>query len=383
MARRPLFPMLGLGGSIVRFWMWFWLLAGLFILAWWTVLWLPAGGPKQGEMRGGDLPRLHAQAIGVTVSGISSGAYMAGQMQMAYSESVSGAALIAGGPFGCAESAFAGMATDGGAAMLNAQRAVAGCMLDRMAMWGVPDPGALARQAERLASDGRIGPLEAVASDRIYLFTGRADSIVKPSIVRAAKAYYEKIGVPAGQIRFNDTLAAGHAFVTPDKGGACDVSSAPYVVDCDYDQAGELLNTVLGGAQKPSGPAAGRFIDFDQTPFTAGLANHGMAKRGVVYVPESCVAEAGCRIHVAFHGCAQNRAAVGDAFVRDTGFGPWADANRLIVLFPEVSPGATNPQGCWDWWGYTGRAYLTRDAPQLRAVARMIEHLAAKPPAQT
>ena len=80
-------------------------------------------------------------------------------------------------------------------------------------------------------------------------------------------------------------------------------------------------------------------------------------------------------MHIAFHGCAQNRAAVGDAFVRDTGFARWADGNRLIVLFPQTASGATNPQGCWDWWGYTGRAYLTTEGPQIEAVHRMLMRL--------
>jgi poly(3-hydroxybutyrate) depolymerase len=41
-------------------------------------------------------------------------------------------------------------------------------------------------------------------------------------------------------------------------------------------------------------------------------------------------------VHIVFHGCNQQRAKAGDAFVKDTGFANWADANRLIVLFPQV-----------------------------------------------
>jgi hypothetical protein len=39
-----------------------------------------------------------------------------------------------------------------------------------------------------------------------------------------------------------------------------------------------------------------------------------------------------------------------------------------------------NPQGCWDWWGYTGHDFLTRDALQIRAVRKMLDTL-AEPPA--
>jgi hypothetical protein len=48
------------------------------------------------------LPRLNA--IDLTVSGLSSGGYMAVQMQVAHSASINGSAIFAGGPYYCAES---------------------------------------------------------------------------------------------------------------------------------------------------------------------------------------------------------------------------------------------------------------------------------------
>jgi poly(3-hydroxybutyrate) depolymerase len=58
------------------------------------------------------------------------------------------------------------------------------------------------------------------------------------------------------------------------------------------------------------------------------------------------------------------------------GYTRWADTNNIIVLFPQTAATPFNPQGCWDWWGYTGREYLTRKAPQIVAVRRMVEQLA-------
>ena len=49
------------------------------------------------------LPRLAATTNDVTVSGISSGGYMAVQFQVAYSSVVRGAGIVAGGPYYCAE----------------------------------------------------------------------------------------------------------------------------------------------------------------------------------------------------------------------------------------------------------------------------------------
>jgi len=49
------------------------------------------------------LPALHAAREGVTVSGVSSGAYMAVQLHVAHSARVAGVGAIAGGPYYCAQ----------------------------------------------------------------------------------------------------------------------------------------------------------------------------------------------------------------------------------------------------------------------------------------
>jgi len=64
-------------------------------------------------------------------------------------------------------------------------------------------------------------------------------------------------------------------------------------------------------------------------------------------------------------------------FVEGSGFARWADSNRMVVLFPQVSASLVNPKGCWDWWGYTGSSYLTEQAPQIIAIWQMVERLAS------
>jgi poly(3-hydroxybutyrate) depolymerase len=170
-------------------------------------------------------------------------------------------------------------------------------------------------------------------------------------------------------------LPAGHAFVTEDTGESCERSEAPYVVDCDYDQAGDLLSHIYGALKPRSVHESGRYVTFSQREFRDSPASDGLAGEGVVYVPKACEAET-CRVHIAFHGCAQNRDSVGDTFIRGSGFARWADTNKLIVLYPQTAMIPFNPQGCWDWWGYTGHDYLTRNAPQIVAVKRMLDRLA-------
>jgi poly(3-hydroxybutyrate) depolymerase len=324
-----------------------------------------------------ELPRLGANSKQTSVSGISSGAYMAGQYQLAHSQDIVGAGIIAGGPYGCAESTFADTMPGPGTLFINVSKAINGCMLNALQSWGIPDPRQLAERARRLAEHGRIDAIAGVKADRIYLFSGTEDRTVVPEIVAAAAAFYKALGVPAENIEHDTKLAAGHAFVTEASGLACAETGKPYVVDCDYDQAGALLRHIYGDLNPPSTEPAGELVVFDQRAFTRDLGDHGLGDQGLVYVPADCRGDEGCRVHVAFHGCEQSRGAIGDVFARQTGFNRWADTNRLIVLFPQTTTGALNPQSCWDWWGYTGHDYLTRSAPQITAVHRMIERLAS------
>lgn len=328
-----------------------------------------------GEQSSSKLPAVGARIDETSVSGLSAGAYMAGQFQLAHGRDVVGAGIVAGGPWGCAESLHADVMPGPGTAFINLSRAMNGCMLDALQAWGIPDPQWLASRAGQLAQQNRIDPVASVRQDRIYLFSGRDDHTVAPAIVAAARDFYLAIGVKEDRITLIDTLPAGHAFVTEDQGLACDETGSPYIVNCNYDMAGAMLGQFYGELKPKAQKPAGDVITFDQGEFVEDLTSHGMADSGAVYISPECREAAGCRVHIAFHGCNQSSASVGDAFITQSGFLAWADTNRLIVLFPQVSSTPANPQACWDWWGYTGRQFLTRDAPQIVAVRRMLMRL--------
>ena len=113
------------------------------------------------------LPALGAKIGDTSVSGVSSGAYMAGQFEMAHSRDVIGAAIIAGGPYGCSESLYADIMPGPGIAILNLTKAINGCMLNALQPFGVPNPQHLARRAGRLAEKDRIDPVSNVQDHRI------------------------------------------------------------------------------------------------------------------------------------------------------------------------------------------------------------------------
>jgi poly(3-hydroxybutyrate) depolymerase len=332
--------------------------------------WLVPAGSVAAEA----LPKLGADLTQSSVSGLSSGAFMAVQIQVAHASDIVGAGIVAGGPFACAEStssrAFPFWPT---AVTQNAAQALYRCMKTD---WGEPDPAASAKRAKELADEGAIDPIAGLAADNVYLFSGNEDQTVTRPVVRAAADFYKKAGVDPGNISLIEK-EGGHAFLTEEGGAACGISAAPYVSDCNYNQAQAILAWIYGPLSAPSPEPSGRFIVFDQGDFSE--PGDGFADEGVAYVPEACADRSGCRVHIALHGCDQSRDQIGDTFIKDSGFAEIADQNRLIVLFPQSKATTVNPNGCWDWWGYTGLDYLGKDAPQIKAIWAMVEQLAAAP----
>jgi hypothetical protein len=73
-----------------------------------------------------------------------------------------------------------------------------------------------------------------------------------------------------------------------------------------------------------------------------------------------------CSVHVALHGCLQTLADVGEQYVRETGYLGYAEANDIVIVFPQaVAVTGTNPKGCFDWWGYSGVNYHTKAGMQM------------------
>ena len=116
------------------------------------------------------LPKLGADLSQTSVSGLSSGAYMAGQLQVAHSKDIVGAGIVAGGPYACAESAASRVFPFWPTAVAqNATQALYQCMKTTL---GEPDPVELAKRAKELAEEGTIDPIAGLAQDNVYLFSG-------------------------------------------------------------------------------------------------------------------------------------------------------------------------------------------------------------------
>ncbi len=319
------------------------------------------------------LPALGADLNATTVSGISSGGFMAAQLATAYSARFTGVGVIAAGPYYCA-------GTYSSQSLL--QNATTTCMAAPTAS-SAADAAISLANATSFAEQRLIDPVSFLAKQRVYAFSGSGDRTVRTVVVDQVERYYRLAGAPEDHILYKKNSSAGHAIITDnDDGVDCEQTEAPYINNCGFVQSQELLSHLYGknGKSPNTGTPLGQIIAFDQREFVKGsLAS--MGKNGYLYLPDYCKSNA-CSVHVALHGCEQGARQIGDQFYRGTGYNEYADTNALIILYPQARASRgipANPKGCWDFWGYSNQAgapaFYAKDAPQMAAIMAMIARL--------
>ncbi len=288
----------------------------------------------------------------VTVSGISAGGQMAHQLHIAYPDVFSGVGILAGGPFGCAEGSLA-------TAMTRCMGSVNGEL-------------PLAQFAEEIRSaarDGKLGEPTALADDPVWIFHGTLDKTVAAELSDATVALYKEF-VPAENIRYVNDVEVAHIFPTRGYGNECTSITSPFIGDCDYDAAGEILQHLYGKLERP---AENLTAELTETTLS-GATGAGLLETAYLYVPTACTKPGlSCKAHLVLHGCAQSTAQIGTVFIEQSGYLPWAEANNIVLAFPQVAAAAANPIACWDWWGYTGAVYRWRDGPQMKVLAEWMK----------
>jgi len=197
--------------------------------------------------------------------------------------------------------------------------------------------------------------------------------------VTALQSYYATY-IDAAGLTVELDVSAEHCLPTLSYGEDCLQLASPYLGRCGVDAAGQALTALYGELRARSttvDPA--RLLRFDQTPFYSGTRT-SLDSQGFLYVPAQCQDGAtSCRLHVSFHGCLQGRTFVGDQYAWDGGFNEWADANDLVVLYPNAVADSSvgNPNGCWDWWGYTNVNYGLHDGVQMTFARSLMDTLLA------
>ena len=113
----------------------------------------------------------------VSVSGVSSGAYMAVQLQVAFSKTFMGVGSVAGGPYFCAENM-----TD-----------ITAIKLKCMAGVGiVPDDYTPYRdKAIELSKDGKIDDVSNLGQSKVFIFNSALDQVINPGLGYLSVLFYQ------------------------------------------------------------------------------------------------------------------------------------------------------------------------------------------------
>jgi len=203
------------------------------------------------------------------------------------------------------------------------------------------------------------------------------DSVVNSGVVKKAGDYYSHF-VPAEKIKGLFTIPAEHAVVT-DKYGVhkCTHLGSPFINNCNHDSTGDLLQHLYGPLKPATTFKVSNVIKIDQAQYVPGYPivkpiDASLNPYAYVYMPSYCAEHPRtCRLHISLHGCLQTVGHINDTYVMETGYNEWAEANDIIILYPQVHVSVLNPMGCWDWFGYTGGDFATKLGLQMATLNNM------------
>ena len=307
------------------------------------------------------VPKMQLDTNNMTLSGLSAGGYMAAQMLVANSDRFSGAGIIAAGPVYCAQNSLL--------------TALEHCVNKLDSPIPVPE---LVTEIKRWESNSLVAPLDNLNKAKVWVLHGNKDGrVIEP--VTDALVEQLKALAPDIKLKYSKDKPYAHHFPTSDNGHACDTSEAPFIGQCGFDAAGDMFRYLMPQTQTANDTANGKVYDFSQAEFVGDDVS-GLAETGYVYVPAQCESGNTCGVHISLHGCNQFAGAdnVGLAYIEKTGINRWADANNLVVLYPQTQASNLmpfNPQGCWDWWGYTDENYANQKSAQGSAILKMVAAL--------
>lgn len=302
--------------------------------------------------------KLNLELTKIGVSGLSSGGYMANQFHIAHSDWVDKVGIIAAGPYYCAQNSI--------------KTALGQCVNQSTDATS----SNLTQQAKTYEEQKKIALLANLKNSKVWLLHGTKDTKIHPDVTEALHTQYLN-WIQPNQVEYISHLPFAHHFPTLSQGSQCDTSESPFLGQCDYDAAGAMLKFISPPLQARTAKPEGKLLTINQQSL-GGKQAASLADHGYMYVPKSCQMGESCQLHINFHGCQQNAESVGTEYVENNGLNNWADNNHLVVLYPQTKNSMfmpLNPQGCWDWWGYTGNDYATQDAEQIQAVKQIAQSL--------
>ncbi len=387
----------------------------------------------------------------VTISGISSGGAMAAQMGVIYSEYFSGVATVAGTFYYCAGndlvtkmklsetlgtfnlSLFKMRVNRDNLFSLDPKSkfvldpanpmytAISICMKN-------PAQAKLPLEVMRaLEKENLISPLTNIQHQKILVYQGQNDSVVKPAMANKLTEFYLQNGVSAQNL-IQITLAGGHNFPTDKLGfNSCATEKTPYVSSCKFNLAEQILThlTRINNLRRTEVKASAELLNVVSQDREGLIRPRSLAPYGYLASSEKCLKNPeSCHLHVALHGCEMSDAfdanfdsrfvrgaragyfqmrtkegsflfsplpyieqkksgMVGLKFAQSSGYLDYVETNNIMVLFPQTDITELNyplnPKGCWDWYGWTGDDYATNKGAEPKWLMAWIKELRKAP----
>ena len=299
--------------------------------------------------------------IQYTISGFSSGGTFATQYGVAYSSEVTGVGIIAGYSYDC--------------------EADSNCLTNP----GNVNVSLLISNTKNFSNYGYIDDWKNILNQRIYTFSGTKDTLVPTAGVQIATNYYKQIGVDNNAIYFNTEIESEHGMVTTYCCESCSKFGYPWIVNCDYNLAGEILKFIYSPLKlnEPDWAPTDRLFSFNQKPFIINdqtPKSISMSNNAYIYIPINCTIHPlsnNCKLHVVYHGCGQGNEYLGDSYAINTGYNGWADTNNLVIFYPQCTTNDAlgNADGCWDFYAYTGYDYVFKTGAQPKTVNNMVQYI--------
>lgn len=295
------------------------------------------------------LPTITSGVVFYTISGFSSGGFMATQLHLSYSSAITGVGLVAAGPYYCSQGSV--------------KLATSKCTYSDSPI----DIAPLIAYAESMSSQGFIDPVSNLGTSTVYIFSGSADILILPQIVESSYRFYKNF-VPSSQITFINSIPANHAWPTENKGNPCWYRGQYSINACGYDGSGIVLTTLLGPLIQGGIVNSSNIFTFSQSKY-ANTAQSGLDPNGIIYIPSNCQEDPQvCDVHIHFHGCSQNYQSIQMNYIQRIEMNGWAEANDIVVIYPQVSNAQMTFGGCWDIFGYTGKNFAIKSGIQISAI---------------
>ena len=268
-------------------------------------------------------------AAAYSVSGISSGAFMAAQMGVIYSDDVTAVGLVAGGFFNCAGNQYqtaskqalklgAGykifFATEvdvaaqaqghlSEAIKISPQnpiyQSVQICMKH-------PDQAVIDQTSlTDFESKKLIASLTNIQNQKILLYQGQLDKVVNPKMLAKNLEFYKGQNVKDENIKIIENEKGAHTFATDYKGlNDCSTQGVPYISSCDLDLAGDILKHALGTPDLVRNSIDDEKLIHGINQKTSETTPDSIGTYGYLGASPFCLENPSqCQVHVALHGC--------------------------------------------------------------------------------